>query len=92
LWTHFKCDGDGKWIRRAISNGTLSFVHDGSYMRNVAPKLYFTGVVISCSHTGIQARGTLAEKSNAADNYRVEALGAVAGVLVIKAATTKNYL
>ena len=91
LWKHFKCDGDGEWIRRAISSGTLSFVHDGSYMRKVAPKLCSTGFVLSCSRTGMQATGTLVEKSNAADNYRAEALGAVAGLLVIKAATTKSY-
>ena len=39
----------------------------------------------------MQVTGTLVEQSNAADNYCTEALGAVAGLLVIKVATTKNY-
>ena len=90
LWKYFKCDGDGEWIGRAISNNTLSFVHDGSYMRQVAPKLCSAAFVLSCSRTGFQASGTLVERCDSADNYRAEALGAAAGLLVIKAATSKR--
>ena len=59
-------------------------------MRKAAPKFCLAGFVLSCSRTGMQATGTLVEKSDAADNYHVEALGAAAGLLVIKAATTKT--
>ena len=90
LWKYFKCDEDGEWIGRAISNNTLSFVHDGSYMRQIAPKLCSAAFVLSCSRTGLQASGTLVERCDSADNYRAEALGAMAGLLVIKAATTKR--
>ena len=94
LWKYFKCDGDGEWIRRAIILGTLTFVHDGSYMRQVAPKLCSAGFVLSCSRSGMQATGTLVEYNDSANNYRAEALGAAAGLLVIKAATERcfNYL
>ena len=78
LWRYFKSDGDGEWIRHAIMFGTLSFVHDGSYMRKVVQKLCSAAFVLSCS---------LVERSDKADNYRAKALGAVAGLLVIRAAT-----
>ena len=39
----------------------------------------------------MQVVGTLVEKIDTADNYSAEALGVMTGLLVIKAATTKNY-
>jgi len=39
----------------------------------------------------MQATGTLVEKSDSADNYRAEALGLAAGLLVIKAATERQF-
>ncbi len=71
--------------------GMICFVHDGSYMQKVAPKLCSIGFVLSCSRSGIQATGTLVEYNDSADNYRAEALGSAAGLLVIKAATTRQF-
>ena len=39
----------------------------------------------------MQATGTLVENNNAADSYCAEALGAVTGLLLIKAVMIKNY-
>ena len=91
LWRYFKCDGDGEWIRRAVINGTLRFVHDGSYMKKVAPKICSAAFILSCSSTGMRATGTLVEHSDSADNYRAEALGAAAGLLVLRAATSRQF-
>ena len=71
--------------------GTLRFVHDGSYMRKVAPKICSAAFVLSCSSTGMRARGTLVEYSDSADNYRAEALGAAADLLILRAATPRQF-
>lgn len=84
---YFKCDGDGAWIPHAIAEGTIQFVHDGSYIRKVATKVCSAAFIIRCSRTHQQASGTLVEKCNEADNYRAEALGSVAGLLVLKVTT-----
>ena len=39
----------------------------------------------------MQASGTVVEWSDSSDNYRVEALGAIAGLLVPKAATQRKF-
>ena len=39
LWQYLNCDGDGEWIRQGVLRQTLTIVHDGSYMKKVAPKL-----------------------------------------------------
>ena len=91
LWKYFRCSGGGEWIRRAIMRGSLQFCHDGSYMRKVAPRLCSAAFVLQCTETGHQARGTIVEESDDADNYRAEALGAVAGMLVIRAATQRSF-
>ena len=36
LWKYFPCDDDGNWIWRGLILGSLVFVHDGSYMPEVA--------------------------------------------------------
>ncbi len=73
---------------------SLTFVHDGSYMRKVAPKLCSVGLVLSCLRTGMQATGTLVEYNDSDNNYCAEALGLAVVFLVIKAMTERmfNYL
>ena len=69
--------------------GTLRMVHDGSYMCKVDPSICLAAFIITCISTGQKATGTLVEKSDFADNYRVEALGAIGGLLILRAATKR---
>ena len=71
--------------------GTPSFLHDGSYMCKVAPKLCLTSFILSCSCSRNQATGTLVKYSDSADNYHVEALGAATSLLVIKVLTDQKF-
>ena len=56
-------------------HGTLVAVHDGSYMKEVNPQACSAAFMIRCSATGLRAKGTVAEWSDSADNYRAEILG-----------------
>ena len=91
LWRYFRYDGDGEWIRRGLIFGTIELVHDGSYMQKVDPKICSAAFVIRCTKTNKQASGTLVERSDFADNYRAEALGALAGLLVLREVTTHTF-
>ena len=90
LWDDFRCDGDGEWIRRGLTTGTIRAASDGSYMPAVDPKVCSAAVVIECTATGQRASLTLVERSEDADNYRAEALGSVALLLILRAATSRN--
>ena len=87
LWDNFECDGDGSWITDGLTNGTLVAVHDGSYMKEVNPRVCSAAYMIRCSATGLRAKGTVAEWSESADNYRAEILGGIMTQLVLKAAS-----
>ena len=87
LWEYFKCDGDGEWIRRGLIFGTIELVDDGLYMRIVDPKICSAAFSIRCTQTNMQASGTVVGQCNFSDNYCAEALGDMAGLLVLKAAT-----
>jgi hypothetical protein len=59
LWRHLEIDGDGKWLRRGLLLGTLIMVHDGSYMRDVAPDVSSAAVIIKCTRTDFKLRAPL---------------------------------
>ena len=84
-------DGDGEWIRRGLMLGTIIFVHDGSYMQKVDPYICSAALQIRCRRTNKKATCTLVERSVNADNYRGEALGAMAALLILKAATVTAH-
>ena len=67
--------------------GTLRMVHDGSYMSKVDPTICLASFIITCISTGQKATGTLVEKSDFTDNYQAEALCAIGGLLILRAAT-----
>ena len=90
LWDDFRCDGDGEWIRRGLTTGTIRAASDGSYMPAVDPNVCSAAVIIECTATGQRASLTLVERSEDADNYRAEALGSVALLLILRAATSRN--
>ena len=59
--------------------------------RRLTPKICPAALVIRCTKTNKQASGTLVEQSDFANNYRAKALGALAGLLVLRAATTRTF-
>ena len=87
LWRNFKCGGDVTWMRRGAMKVTLRMVHDGSYMCKVDPSICSAAFIIMCISTGHKATGTLVERSDFADNYQAKALGAIGGLLILRAAT-----
>ena len=87
LWDNFDCDGDGSWLTNGMANGTLVAVHDGSYMREVEPNACSAAYMIRCNATGLRAKGSVAEWSESADNYRAEILGGIMTQLVLRAAS-----
>ena len=91
LRKYFKCNYNSNWIQRAIIVGTLSFVHDDSYMSKVATKVYLAGFVLSYSCSEKQAIVTLTKCSDSTNNYCVNALEADVGLLVIKAESEWNF-
>ena len=86
LWRNFQCDGDGTWIRRGAMRGTLRMVHDGSYMSKVNPTICSDAFIITCMSTSQKAMGAIVERSDFADNSRAEGLGAIGGLLILRAA------
>jgi hypothetical protein len=87
LWKHLKCDGDGSWVLDAIIAGSLDIVHDGSYMKKVAPKVcsISMALIMRCRNTDQELTCTWVELSASADNYRGELLGGLCcSLLLIK--------
>ena len=52
LWDYFVCDGDGSWILQGLLSRSLVVVHDGSYMREVCPRVYSATYMMYCTSTG----------------------------------------
>ena len=59
-------------------------------MKKVDPYLCSAAYVIRCKPAGNKARGSIVERSETADNYRAEFLGAMCILLIIKAAATDH--
>ena len=89
LWKHFHCDGDGEWIHQGLLLGSLVAVHDGSYMPSVSTNVCSAAFYIYCRHTKNVAKGSVAEHSSSADNYRAEILGGILVQLVLRAASRR---
>ena len=79
IWRNSTFDEDGEWITRAIEQGTLLIVHDGSYMPQIDKSLCSAGIVLLCSQTGRMGTMQCCEKTNSltASNYRGELIGAL---------------
>ena len=87
LWEYFVCDGDGGWIHEGLVNGTLAIVHDGSYMSEISTEICSAAIMVYCTATGLSAKGAIVERTQDADNYRGEILGAMLLQLVLRAAS-----
>lgn len=90
LWQYLRVDGDGEWIRRGLILGSIVVIHDGSYMPKVSENVCSAAVAVVCTRTGNKATVSIAECCPEADNYRAEALGALLGLLIIRAASVRS--
>jgi hypothetical protein len=91
LWDNLSVDGDGEWIGRAVRTGSLCIAHDGSYMPETLTIICSAGVIMYCKTSRCWLKLSIAEKSDAASNYRGELLGAVMALLILWAAmASKN--
>jgi len=86
LFKHFRCDGDGEWIEEAVLRGSLVVVHDGSYKKELDTNVCSAATVLYCTFTKRRCSCCVAERSEAADNYRAEILGGIITQLILKAA------
>jgi hypothetical protein len=87
LWSELSIDGDGEWIGRGIISDTLSIAHDGSHMAESSRDLCSAGVIIYCRQTKHWLKVSVAERSDAASNYRGELLGSILSLLILRAAS-----
>ncbi len=86
LWDNLSVNGDGEWIGQAVRTGLLRIAHDGSYMLETSSIICLAGVVMYCKTSRCWLKLSIAEKSDAASNYRGELLGAVMALLILWAA------
>jgi hypothetical protein len=88
LWDNLKVTGGTSWIAKAIAEGTLLAVADGSYIRKQHPDLCAAAFILECTrHRGMLV-GSFPEASKAASAFRGELLGLMAIHLLLLAVNT----
>ncbi len=70
--------GGTGWIARAITDGVLVAITDGSYIRQIYPYLCSAAFVLECLHSRGRLISSFKEASKAANAYRGELLGLMA--------------
>jgi len=90
LWESLEMDGDGMWIIDSLQNGTLAGACDGSYQVDIATDICSAGFMLIDTVTSKRIRGSWAEKSMYAGNYRGEIFGGMALSLLLLA--TERFL
>ena len=93
MWEHLQNEGPSiDWVLEAISNGTGTLVADGSFNRDLAPRISGAGWVFHCSATDLRLLGSFFEESRFAGSYRAERLGLLAGHTLLAALSTYYQL
>ncbi len=77
--------GDDHWIRDAIAAGSCIVVSDGSFIREIHPRLCSTAFIMECTHGRGRLIGSFKEASQVANAYRGELLGLMAIHLLLVA-------
>ena len=78
LWEHMSIEGGTSWIVRAIRDGSLVAVTDGSYIKQIYPNLCLAAFILECSQGSGRIIGLFKEATKAANAYRGELLGLMA--------------
>ena len=88
LWNDLKVTRGTSWIAKAIAEGTLLAVADGSYIREQRPGLCAEAFILECTrHRGMLV-GSFPEASKAANAFQGELLGLMAIHLLLLAVNT----
>jgi hypothetical protein len=88
LWNDLKVTRGTSWIAKAIAEGTLLAVADGSYIREQRPGLCAEAFILECTrHRGMLV-GSFTEASKVANAFRGELLGLMAIHLLLLAVNT----
>jgi hypothetical protein len=83
LWEHLTMSGGVTWIVKSITDGTLVAITDGSYIRELFPKLCLATFVLECSKGRGRIVGSFSEESLVANAYRGELLELMAIHLIL---------
>jgi len=79
MWRNVQNEGRNlKWVVEAMQNGTAIWVTDGSYNREIAPKVSGAGWLVYCTRRQRKLFGSFFEFSANAGSYRGELLGLLA--------------
>ena len=69
MWKSLQLIGDDNWLEDSIAVGTCVAVTDGSYIRELYPKLCLAAFILECTEGWGIILGSFAEQSLAADAY-----------------------
>ena len=86
MWESLRLFGNEDWIKRAIENGSLICVTDGSYMKEMVPELCSAAFILECKEGTGRIVGSFPESSKVANAYKGELLGLMAIHLILLAA------
>ena len=79
MWSNvYNERGDLQWLVDAMLNGTVIWVTDGSYIREIAPLISGAGWLVYCTTAKCKLHGSFFERSAKAGSYRGELLGLLA--------------
>ena len=92
LWKHLVLDGNGEWIKSGILAGTLCIVSERLNQKDISTSISSAGVQIYCVRSKQYVKVSVAEKSEAASNYRGEILGSLLVMLLLNSATVERDL
>ena len=87
LWSDLSVDSDGEWICDSAIHGNLRIAHDSSYMADKSQFLCSTGIIFYCRRTKLWLKVSITNRSDAANNYQGELLGAVLALLILHVAS-----
>ena len=83
LWEHMSIEGGTSWVARAITDGLLVAITDGSFIKQIYPHLCLAAFILECSQGRGQIISLFKEASKAANAYRGELLGLMAIRLIL---------
>jgi hypothetical protein len=86
IWDHLTIVGGDRWVYESIKDETLVAVTDGSYMRELYPKMCLAAYFQECSKGQGQIYGAFTETTGVANAYRGELLGSMAIHLILLSA------
>ena len=83
LWDNIMMVGGNDWLQKAIQDGSLTAVTDGSYIREQYPDLCAAAFVLECNKGRGRLIGSFSESLRVANAYRGELLGLMAIHLIL---------